>query len=187
MIDTAYTAPGNFSGAHAVSVDQLAFIIATALDTRGDNEKINVVTGYSNSADCVGTLNFTVCSLESAIGEYDVTITDGVTTLDSPASPRIVALANNSRVDHGFDAAGFHPSTLGGIVAQAYMRWEGNAKYINISDSIQTITLNGSPSLFLEQQQPTKCKSYRDPTEEYMASMNTLMVSCVCSFSWRCH
>lgn len=144
---------------------------------RGEREKINVITGYSTSKDCTGVLNLTVCSLESAIGEYDVTIADDVTTLDSPANPRIVALSNNALTDHSINENGYHPSTLGGIVAQAYMRWEGNAKYVNISGTIQTITLNGSPSLFMEAQQPTLCRDFRDPLEEYMASINTLMVS----------
>lgn len=50
-------------------LNTVAFLIATALVVDGENEKINLITGYSTTKDCVGSFNYTICTLQSAVGE----------------------------------------------------------------------------------------------------------------------
>lgn len=91
-------------------------MIDTAL-VLNEKESINLVTGYSQTTgdDCVGTFRMKTCSLHSAIGEYDVTVDHDIVTLASEP-PRIVAISNNTEVNHSV-TDGWHPSTLSGVVS----------------------------------------------------------------------
>ena len=40
----------------------------------GDHERLNLITAYSDVDDCAGTLRMQICTLEPAIGEYNVTV-----------------------------------------------------------------------------------------------------------------
>ena len=53
----------------APPVNELAFAIVTSLLINNQRESINLVTAYESNHDCIGTLNLTACTLESAIGE----------------------------------------------------------------------------------------------------------------------
>ena len=73
VIDVNFTQPEKLKNVFlnsAPPLDKVAFVIATALDVESGKEKINLFTGYSTTQDCIGSLNYTVCTLESAVGEY---------------------------------------------------------------------------------------------------------------------
>lgn len=105
---------------------QEMFFISTTLVVE-DYEKINLVTGYTPMVDCKGTLNYTICTLESAVGEYDVSLDKDAATLDeeSISNPRILALSKNVVVDNQIDSLGLHGSTLAGIVNLQWLKWDG--------------------------------------------------------------
>lgn len=59
----------------ARSLSRYAYIVGVDLHINGSNESIDPITGnavISDYGQCTDTLNFSVCSLRSAIGEYDV-------------------------------------------------------------------------------------------------------------------
>jgi FtsZ-binding cell division protein ZapB len=77
----------------AMPLTQLLFLVSSTLVVDGDKEKINLVTGH-NTVDkrCVGTLNLTTCTLESAIAEYDVTVVNHTATCTCTSNfPRLLA------------------------------------------------------------------------------------------------
>lgn len=87
-------------GQMAPPLDHEAYIVALGLDVEEEaHESMNLLIGYSDIDDCVGTLYWSACTLRSAIGEYDVLIEDNAMTLKS-ANPKIIAVANNTRVIH---------------------------------------------------------------------------------------
>ena len=56
---------------YAPPLDQDLFLIDISLDVAGEHEAINLVTGYATkNGGCNYTLNYTICTLRSAIGEY---------------------------------------------------------------------------------------------------------------------
>lgn len=72
VMDVNYTAPQDLNGVFlnkAPPLDRVAFLIATTLVIEGGYEKINLITGYSNTRDCLGSFNYTICTLQSAVGE----------------------------------------------------------------------------------------------------------------------
>lgn len=97
------------------------FEAATNLFTRcfkvkDDKEWINVVVGSSDAGptNCIGTLSFTICELQSAIGAYDVEIKDNEIQMRTLRPPRLVALSNNTEVSPTDEKNhdGYFPSTL---------------------------------------------------------------------------
>ena len=72
---TSYYVPVNYSrpasdssvsGDHyAPPLSRQAFIIDISLVVDEMKEKINVITGYANTPECVGVLNYTACTLEA--------------------------------------------------------------------------------------------------------------------------
>jgi hypothetical protein len=83
----------------AMPLTQLLFLVSSTLVVDGANEKINLITGYNTvNKDCVGTLNFTTCTLESAIAEYDVTVVNHTATRTFGQAPmkgyRVMELIN---------------------------------------------------------------------------------------------
>lgn len=93
------------------------------------HEMLNIITGYSTIAsedDCTGTLNLTVCSYRSAIGEYDVDVEGDKATFKNLDAPRISALANNTPVhmtSELHDGYHSHKSTLAGVVDIVNQLW----------------------------------------------------------------
>lgn len=54
---------------------QYAYIVGADLNVNGSHESIDLITAHATISDyeqCTGTLNLSVCSLRSAIGEYDI-------------------------------------------------------------------------------------------------------------------
>lgn len=57
----------------APPLDTTAFIVDIALLVDVDEiERINMISGYSVTHNGTGTFNYTVCTLDAAIGEYNV-------------------------------------------------------------------------------------------------------------------
>lgn len=152
-------------------------MVGTGLDVNG-TESINAVTGHAVTEDCVGTLEYTLCSLHSAVGEYDVTITGNSTVIDSAHNPKILALANNTLVDKTTHTTGLpsHQSTLGGLVTLAYGHWDTMVAYFSIDGKVTAgAWLTSSFRLYMEHSE-SECPSYSNPQKDYMVSMNKLMV-----------
>jgi hypothetical protein len=171
---TAPTRPGAMeSHTRAPLLDKYAFIISTSLLV-DQHERINLVTGSSQTKGCVGMFNYTACTLESAVGEYDVTVDGDTFDLDPPGMPTIVALANNTRVSR--DNITIHyPSTLAGIVQSAYLKWDSAVLYFTDYGMTDIASGNGHEQ-FLISSDPVGCQNYADPGEEVRRTLNKLMV-----------
>lgn len=121
--EVSHTVPVNFhqrweeewnSTSNAMFVpSRLAFLVYMALMVDGPYEQINFISGYSRTEDCVGTFNYTLRTLEAAIGEYNLTITNGTVSPSELGAPSIVVVANSTRI-HNHQGQQF--STLAGIV-----------------------------------------------------------------------
>jgi hypothetical protein len=160
----------------APPTELLAFSIGTNL-VLGSKETIDLVTGYGRSTDCVGTYKSTACTLESAIGEYDITITDGKAVLDSPGEPTIIAISNNTSPSNVFDADnGGYNSTLAGIVAFHWDRWESFVSLFNVNGSMSGGELNTEAYSQFSIPGDPLCPSFEDPMPAMIASLNKLMV-----------
>ena len=87
----------------APPLNQDVFLIDSAL-LLGQRETINLVTGFASlTPDCEGVLNYSICTLEPAIGSYEIEIHGQDISLQNLRTPGLVALANNSEVDYNFD------------------------------------------------------------------------------------
>lgn len=77
------------------------------------NEKYELIKAFSQNENCAGTLEMTSCTLESAIGDYDVLIKGDTVTLEG--TPTIVQLANNTRGTYHWNSyMEWYDSTLAG-------------------------------------------------------------------------
>jgi hypothetical protein len=162
----------------APPLDQYAFLSSVTLVTEGQQEHIEVVSAYSTTQDCVGTLNVTVCSLVPAVGEYNLSISQNLSLLEAPAHPRIVMLANNAYVNRTIDPTfGAYPSTLGGIVDMnsqmsssmiAAYRENGRVAYMTLAERMYIQFQYGKSDCGLT--------SFSDPFEYMMAYLNKAMV-----------
>lgn len=136
------------------------------------------MTAYTPSQDCVGNIEFTVCSLESAVGEYSITIEKNEITIENAGSPRIFSIANNTAVNRNPEPNGYMPSTLSGVVQASHLIWDS---YLSTSRANGSTDLSGDGAhtyyLFQGPQDGGDCPAFIDPREEYMASLNKLMVS----------
>ena len=85
----------------AAPIENLAFLIQPVLvlepsSIPNASERLDIITAYSQTRNCAGSLNMTICTVESATAEYNVTISgDTITTIGSPT---IIGLANNTEV-----------------------------------------------------------------------------------------
>jgi hypothetical protein len=180
-IPVNYTTPVNlstmFSSSVAPPLDRNSFLISGGL-LLGDHERLNLITAFAETEACVGELEMTVCTLEPAIGEYDVEVDHGkVTLLD--ASPRIIALANNTKVDRTWDDAGsYYPSTLGGVSALTYIRYESAVSWFVIDGEVEGQEYGaGAPEIYALADATKKkaCSSYGNPRSHILKSLNKLM------------
>lgn len=147
----------------------------------GIKDRVYLVTQYYQGQHCVGELNRTACLLDSATGEYDVTIKGGVVTLEDAGNPRILAIANNTATNHtSSPELTSHPSTLGSVVLHAYTHWDTvTSTYIGPDGRPEM----GAGGAYLEGfEKPSAigknysmCPSYVDPREEVLESLNTMM------------
>ena len=169
----------------APSLNEDGIITALGLEA-AEIEKAYLFTGFFDGSDCVGTFNYTACTLQSAIGEYDVTIDRGVLSLVNAAYPTIVALANNTQVDrHSWknkNGARGHPSTLAGILSLANLKWDSTITFAHQPGDRSQIAavLTDSPATTAFQRPNDDklglCQSFSDPHDEVLKDMNELMV-----------
>ncbi|KAK5168607.1 uncharacterized protein LTR77_005916 [Saxophila tyrrhenica] len=148
---------------------------------------------------CVGHVNTTSCYMVSAVGEYEVEITDGVVTFAEPPSyPRIVARANNTALTDktvaDFQLAINHVdnainTTLGGIAEGAGLAYYTNEGLVTIPGENREVPsrpgLSPNPSLYTFQHitnyaemfsSDADCApAWRDPRDGIMAKLNELM------------
>lgn len=98
-------------------------------------------------------------------------------TIDSAENPKILALANNTQVNHTRESDQIGPySTLAGIVSGAFSSWDSYMVYESFKGAI-TGFLQGSPAAqrYLLSHHG-ECASFKDPRLDIMASYNKLMV-----------
>ena len=111
----------------------------------------------------------------------EVLVSDNTTTL-IPGNPKIIALANNTQVNHGWiQEPGLHPSTLAGVVWLADLFW-GAEVYLYMHHGGSAFADAGNPSLMSKyindstsHSGANTCQSYLDPQPDVMQSLNLLM------------
>lgn len=168
----------------APPLETMQLLVATNLVVHGDQEKIAVTTGWtrveesaSRPRDCNTTLTLDTCFLEAGIGEFDVVIEGNEIDMTTLGTPRLVALSNNTDVDHGFDkVTGYHPSTLGGVVAMMLASWDTFVSSYKVPGRPPVEEESSTMVVELYQNKGAVCQSFRNPRSDYMASLNKLMV-----------
>lgn len=167
---------------HSVPLETLGFFIAPGLLLQ-DTESIVLVTGNTTfDEDCTGTLAYRTCKLESAIGAYDITIQNDQIVMSTISAPSLVALANNTGVNHTYDHYwSSHFSTLGGIQDYVAIKWQSYVAYTPSTGNGVVIALEDNTEGPLLQQQfyapdaRLQCPSYVDLLDFMMNEINKLM------------
>ena len=160
----------------APPLDRKAFLVTSSL-LEGVNEPVDLVTGWSSTENCVGVFNYRVCTLYSAIGQYDVSISGNKMTFDNAARPSIIALANNTQADHSsplkYPGSG---STFAIVADFMYFLWESYIAFYTEAGTIQTVELKDDVADRYTVNTTGECWSYSDPYEDIMADLNKIMV-----------
>ncbi|KAK5174616.1 Serine carboxypeptidase 3 [Saxophila tyrrhenica] len=157
-------------------LNQQAFVTAAALDPTGQShETINLLAGYSTTTDCAGTYHYTACTLQSAIGEYNITVAGNLSSIETLGTPRIVALANDTRTN-GIVEGGGHASTLAGVMAIYSEPWQSQVTAYNDRGRVSWQTYNQQRLFQYEGDYSGDCPSFVDPLGDMIASLNKLMV-----------
>ena len=160
----------------AAPLDRNAFILDTAilLDT---HESINLISAHATVNDCAGTLSFTICTLDAAVGEYDVLIDNDIVTLASPGVPNIIALANNTQIGAWDEVHRWHPSTLAGIAALGIYTAQGaNIWYDDPKETphMSQYTIGAITEKF-RLYDDQKCSSFIDAKDYALRQLNSIM------------
>lgn len=172
-IPVDYAAPGSIAGLQsyliAPPLSQYGFIVTGGL-LLGDHERMNLITGYSDVINCAGAFHMDVCTLEPAIGEYDIVVDHGkVIVGDKP--PRIVDLANNTAVIHEWDdSKGLYPSTIAGITSYFFIKNSASVKWYLYEGTVAGMENgNGSPEGYSipNPRENDPCQSYSNPRFVY--------------------
>lgn len=182
LIPVNYSTPGNIDEISNITflliappLNRQAFMVQPSL-VEGVNETINIVTGFTTNSGCVGHLNYTACTLQSAIGEYDISINDDKVTLDAAGHPKILALANNTKADHEGVKKGYFRSTLSAVSSQMLLQWDSFAANYIVDGQYTSVVNNGDIANVYIRDPGGKCLTYADPREDVMVSINKLMV-----------
>lgn len=156
-----------------------AFIISHSLQVDNDYESINLVTAQTTNVNCSGVLNYTACNLVSAIGEYDVLIKNNTISLTSLLEPKIVALANNTRVQPYDEQRQNHPSTLAGISYLGSLKWDSGVSFFSKDGTWATLSAleygDGAFMTYRRGSPDAYCWNFTDPRDDVMRSLNKLM------------
>ena len=166
----------------APPLDTFGFLVDVSL-ILDDQESLNLITGYSRSEDCKGTFEYTICTLQSAVGEYEVLIDHDTVTL-APTDPTIISLANNTLVNRTTISSTHkygdkHPSTLSGVVALASIKYSAAVCYFT-TDGIPWEASYGDDTTYLylntsSLSASNHCASYLDPQKHVVRDLNKLM------------
>ena len=160
----------------APPLNQQAFMISISLDER-TVETLNLVTGWSETNECVGNFTYTVCTLASAIGEYDVSINGNKATLINPSQPRIIAVANNTKADHSWDRfSAAYSSTLAAQAELFFTQFESFMALFTVQGSMQHVLIGSGISAAYQTTADSTCPSFSDPHERVVAALNQMMV-----------
>jgi hypothetical protein len=160
----------------APPLEHEAFIVSTNL-VEDVTETLNLVTGSSMSKDCVGVFSYKVCTLASAVGEYDVTVSGDKTRLDDPGHPRILALANNTpAAQYITPGLGAHRSTLSVLAWVSWFQWASTLSMFNIEGHYQDIQSGHGIDEGYRIRLDATCPSYLDPYEDVISALNKMMV-----------
>jgi hypothetical protein len=160
----------------ALDKSHLAYIASAGVIETGESEEIYVISGYARNENCAGNFTYTACTLRSAIGEYDATVSHGLVTLDS-ATPRILQLSNNTPVSNEIIRNDQRPSTLAIVAFLGYSKWMATT-WIYMADdgSYQIIAAGPGTSLLYVDSLEAKCQSFSDPMEDMLNGLNRAMV-----------
>lgn len=160
---------------YGVPLNQMGLFVDAGVLVQG-REKINLVTGFSTSVRCAGSLSYTACTLEAAIGEYDVTISsDNTVTIDGP--PRILATANNTKASDPQSRPRFRDSTLGGIVMAFLEKWSSACWFYGAENhSVYGRTSGYACQIFQLPKAKGFCPSYTNPQESVMTDLDQVSV-----------
>ena len=162
----------------APPMNSYAYFTAPSMAITDDEEWLNVVTGFGTSEDCKGILNYTICTLKSAIGEYNVSINKDELTVQNPESPTIIALANNTAPNYTWvQELDGRPSTLSGIASLAINTWN-SAVWIQREPSGNLVPefIGGTAVMTLQTTNDVFCPSFKDPRPSVMSGLNRMMV-----------
>jgi hypothetical protein len=158
------------------SPEHRAFMVASGL-VLNRNEKLYISTGYYEGENCQGTFHETMCVAESAVGEYEISVRDGVAFLDNAADPKIVAVSNNTAVSHQWNADGLgYPSLFSGIAFAIYNQWNSIVSMYYTKDTGWDMNVVGQRPLAYIQDYDHECPSFSDPTSDVVESLNKMMV-----------
>lgn len=109
-------------------------------------ERLNLVTGFATMDEaCAGTLNLTTCTLDSAVGPYNVSISQDTVTLETPVQPTIVGKANNTIVELSETGSWVHQSTLMGL--SDFLENQESALFQVLGDLKPVLPSTRAPSL----------------------------------------
>lgn len=162
----------------APSLDQEAFLISIGLQV-DQRESIYVVTGLADTENCIGTFTYQSCTLEPAIGEYDILVRGTTAYLQNAGHPVIVEMANNTAVNHTFDPSIFgHPSTLAEIALLASDKYESYVAMYRSPTPGNPVTggFVGTGSTPYTHNGGSTCPSFSDPRSDVLQDLNKLMV-----------
>lgn len=163
----------------APPLDSNALMVDVSL-VLGEHESINLITGHTiTDGNCTGVFTYTICTLESAIGLYDIVIEGNEINMQDVPAPTLVALANNTAVNHTeFASANAYPSTLGGIVALMFERWDAYVFFYRQSGTsvVQALTSGAPVTQFDVPRSNRGCSSWTNPRDSVTKSINQLML-----------
>lgn len=148
-------------------------IASTLVPRPNDQEVIDLVTGFSETKGCVGTFNYTACSLRAATGKYTVRVDGDLTTVEDPGAVEIVKLANNSLTEPTTSEGVAH-STLAGLVAMLNLAWGSQVAAYRQQGQILYSTYLEPVTLQFQLGRVDGCSQYRDPLAEMLAELNKI-------------
>lgn len=186
LLPMTYTGVFNLSqvldGVIAPPLASVAFAIQTTLTFEHGNEVINLITAYAEPKGCGGTLNLTVCTLKSGIGDYVVSIKDDKIQMADLSNPTFVALANNTGVlrTNPYAVPPAKNSTLGGVASMMENEWQTWAIFGQNSNGggIDNVNYNDAYRRYVTTRADcpicgTNCPSFRNPQQDVIASISS--------------
>lgn len=140
------------------------------------NEAVELITGYAKwGKNCTGEFELTTCTLESGIGEYDMSIQNNEIKIETIGTPRFIARANNT-VIHRDARTTLHPSTLAGVVEYMHQKWQTYAAISHRPGSTGIVGVGDSETRTFVDSGGSCAFSYRSPHNDMVNEMNKLML-----------